>query len=75
MCIDELIGEWERKVHPGLRINLSVYVNNMLFADDQVLIQESEDNMQQAEYQLRTLCYEYSHKISTSKNKVMANKG
>lgn len=49
LYFDEFIREWKRNVNPGPTINLSAaVVNDLLFADDQVIIRESKDNLQKA---------------------------
>jgi len=53
--------------------NIPVRVDNMLlFADDQVFIQDSEDKLQKSVYILNQMCKDYNLKISTDKTKIMA---
>jgi hypothetical protein len=47
----------------------------LLFADDQILIQDKEDNLQQSIYTLHNTSKEYNFKILIQKTKVMAFKG
>ena len=47
----------------------------MLFADDQVIIADREDNLQKAVHKLNCLIKEYGLTISVQKTKSMAFKG
>jgi hypothetical protein len=47
----------------------------MLFADDQVLIADTEDNLQKGAHKLNRLIREYGSTISVQKTKSMAFKG
>jgi hypothetical protein len=44
--------------------------NTLLFADDQLIIADTEDNLQRAVYLLYSISKEYNLKIATSKTKV-----
>ena len=59
----------------GRALNRNFYLNTLLFADDQVIIQDTEDKLQKSVYILNQLSKEYNLKISTDKTKVMAFKG
>jgi len=48
----------------------NVYLNTLLFADDQVIIQDSEDKLQKSIYLLNQMCKDYNLKISTDKTKL-----
>ena len=48
-----------------LKRNLSL--NTFLFADDQVIIQDSEDKLQKSVYILNQMSEDYNLKISTDK--------
>ena len=47
----------------------------MLFADDQVVIADTEDNLQKAPHKLNRIITEYGLTISVQKTKSMAFKG
>jgi hypothetical protein len=53
----------------------NLYLNTLLFADDQVIIQDSEDKLQKSVYILSQMSNDYNPKISTDKTKIMAFKG
>jgi len=53
----------------------NLYLNTLLFADDQVIIQDSEDKLQKSLYILNQMRKEYNLKICTDKTKIMAFKG
>lgn len=73
--IDDLINKWKNEVTPGIFITRNKYVNILLYADDIVIIQNSEENLQRSVYKLSQIGKEYNLKISTRKTKVMAHKG
>ena len=53
----------------------NLYLNILLFADDKVFIQDSEDKLQKSVCILNQMCKDYNLKISTDKTKIMAFKG
>ena len=53
----------------------NIYLNTLLFADDQVIIQDSEDKLQKSVYLLNQKRKDYNLKISTDKIKITAFKG
>ena len=56
-----------------LKRNLSL--NTLLFADDQIIIQDSEDQLSKSVYILNQLSKDYNLKISADKTKKLAFKG
>jgi hypothetical protein len=53
----------------------NIYVNTLVFADDQAIIQDSEYKLQNFVYILNQLSKDYNLKISTDKTNIMAFKG
>jgi len=53
----------------------NLYLNTLLFADDQVIIQDSEDKLQKCVYILNQMSKDYNLKISTDKTKIIGFKG
>jgi len=53
----------------------NLYLNTLLFADDQVIIQDSENKLQKPVYILNQMSKDYNLKISTDKTNIMAFKG
>jgi len=53
----------------------NLYLNTLLFADDQVITQDSEDKLQKSVYILNQMSKDYNLKISMDKTKIMAFKG
>ena len=47
----------------------------MLFADEQIIIADTEDNLQKAAHELNQIITEYGLTISVQKTKLMAFKG
>jgi hypothetical protein len=53
----------------------NLFLKTLLSADDQVIIQDSEDKLQKSVHILNQVSKEYNLKISTDKTKIMAVKG
>ena len=52
------------RVTSGIQLNKSICIGSLLYADDIVLIQENEDDLQTAMFQLQEVAREYSLTIS-----------
>jgi len=53
----------------------NLYLNTFLSADDQVIIQDSEDKLQKSVYILNQMSKDYILKISADKTKIVTFKG
>ena len=73
--IDDLLRNWKHKADGGILPKRNLYLNTLLFADNQVVIQDSEDKLQKSVYILNQISKDYNFKISTDKTKIMAFKG
>lgn len=67
--LDKLILEWKINANPDVIINLSTSINNIIFADDHVIIQESYYNFPRAMQGLKTMCPLYDLRTSIGKIK------
>jgi len=65
--IDDLLRNWKHKADAGILLKGSLYLNTLPFADDQVVIQDSEDKLQKSVYILNQMRKDYNLKISTDK--------
>jgi hypothetical protein len=54
---------------PGIKIVEDAYVNTFLYADNQIILQESENALQISVHKLSQIAMEYILKISTKKSK------
>jgi hypothetical protein len=52
----------------------NLYLNTLLFADDQVITKDSEDKLKKSAHILNQLSKDYNFKISTDKTKIMVFK-
>lgn len=50
-------------------------IKTILFADDQVIFAELEDDLQRAVFSLKKVADDYGIKLSAEKSKIMAFKG
>ena len=73
--MNEIITKWENKEKPGIRISRRKQLSTLLFADDQVIISDTEDNLQKETFRLNKIAIDYGLTISKHKTKTMAFKG
>ena len=73
--MNEIITQWQKEVPASIQLSRKAKLNTFLFADDQVIISNTEDNLQKAIFKLNNLITEYGLSISTNKTKTMAFKG
>jgi len=50
ICIADLLRNWKHKADAGIMLKRKLYLNTLLFADDQVIIKDSEDKLQKSVY-------------------------
>jgi hypothetical protein len=67
-----MIRRWKAEIKTGIKLNDRICINTMLSADDQVILQESESDLQMSVYKLHQLYSEYNMKISLTKTKTLA---
>jgi hypothetical protein len=53
--MDAIIKRWRGGNHGGISINRNMILDTLLFAEDQVLIASSEDELQQVIYNLQKM--------------------
>jgi hypothetical protein len=73
--IDDLLRNWKHKADSGILLKRNLYLNTLLFADDQVTIQDTKDKLHKSVHILHQINKDYNLKISTTKTKVQAFKG
>jgi ribosomal protein RSM22 (predicted rRNA methylase) len=73
--LDEIITKWQNQDITGVKLSKNQQLSTLLFVDDQVIIADTEDNLQKAVYKLNQIITEYSLTISVQKAKSMAFKG
>jgi hypothetical protein len=52
---DDVLRELKNKINSGIKLTNNVTVNMLLFADDMVILQENEDNLQKSMYEVQKL--------------------
>jgi hypothetical protein len=62
-------------LHLLIKLKRNIYLNTLLFADDQIIIHDSEDKLQKSVHLSNQMSKDYNLKISTDKTKIMAFKG
>ena len=53
--IDDLLRNWKHKVDAGIVLKRNLYLNTLCFADDQVIVQDSEDKLHKSVYILNQM--------------------
>jgi hypothetical protein len=69
LYLDEFIRIWLQKLKLSKYFKELVF-NTLLFADNQLIIADTEDNLQRVVYLLYSISKEYNLEIATSKTKV-----
>jgi hypothetical protein len=69
--INEVIKDWNQIYTKGINIQNNAKLNTILFADDQVIIANSEDNLQRGVFTLNNTLNRFGMTISCKKSKVM----
>jgi len=70
--INKIIQEFKTVIKKGIQINNRKLVNTILYADDQILIATSEDDLQTMAHHLNLIARKYKMTISSTKIKSMA---
>jgi hypothetical protein len=73
--VNEIISEWDNNDIKGLKISGNTEIKTLLFADDQVIMAESENLLQKSVHKLEKTTSKYGLTISTNKTKTMAFRG
>jgi hypothetical protein len=74
LYIDDIIRRWQIELKDKFYIN-SIEINTLLFADDQVILANSENNLQRAIHRLNVISKDYNMRISIDKTKVLTLRG
>ena len=69
LYLDEVIRIWLQKLKASKYFKELIF-NTLLFADDQFIISDTQDNLQNAVYLLHNISKEYNLEIATTKTKV-----
>jgi hypothetical protein len=74
LYLDEVIRIWLQKLKLSKYFKELIF-STLLFADDQLIIADTKDNLQRAVYLLYSISKEYNLEIATSKTKVFGFTG
>lgn len=75
LYINRILEEWKSINPKYIRLGKNKYMNTILFADDQVLLADSEERLQENITKLNTVLKKYNMNISKNKTKAMAMQG
>ena len=73
--INKNIQEFKTVIKKGIQLNNRKLVNTILYADDQILMATSDDDLQTMVYHLNLTARKYKMTISSTKTKAMATWG
>ena len=73
--LGEIITKWQKQDITGIKLSKHQQLSTLLFADDQVIIADREDNLQRAAHKLNQTITEYGLTICVQKTKSMAFRG
>jgi len=73
--LDEIITKWQNHNITGIKLSKNQQLSTLLFEDDQVIIADTEDNLQKSAHKLNQIITEYGLTVSLEKTKSMAFKG
>jgi hypothetical protein len=74
--LDEIIKKKKKEHITGIKLSINQQLSTLLFAgDDQVIIADTEDNLQKAAHKLNQIITGYGLSIPVEKTKSMAFKG
>jgi endonuclease/exonuclease/phosphatase family metal-dependent hydrolase len=75
--LDDMIRKWKSQIKTGIVIkeDSGDALNCLIFADDLIVLQESEDDLQRSLFELDKIGQDYNLIISSSKTRVMAFRG
>jgi hypothetical protein len=73
--LDEIITKWTTEDFTGITLSKNKQLLTLLFADDQVIISNTDDNIQKAAHKLNQTITEYGLNVSEQKTKSMSFKG
>jgi len=73
--LDEIITKSQKEDITGIKLSKNQQLSTLLFADDQVIIADRQDNLQRPAHKLNQIITEYGLTISVQKTKSMAFRG
>ena len=73
--INKIIQEFKLAIKKGIQLNNRKILNTILYADDQILMATSEDELQTMVHQLNLIARKYKMTISSTKTKSMTMRG
>lgn len=53
--VEDLVRNWKTEVHQGIQMDRNCYMNVIMYADNVIILQNSEDNLQRSIHKLHEL--------------------
>jgi hypothetical protein len=63
ICMDNITERWRKGNHGGMPICRNLNLDTLIFADDQLIVEQNEDELQQAVYNLQVTASEFNMSI------------
>jgi hypothetical protein len=70
--MNEIIVKWNQIYTKGIAFSTTTKINTLLFADDQVIIADLEDNLQRGVFTVQNIAKKLGMEISPEKSETMA---
>jgi transcription initiation factor TFIIIB Brf1 subunit/transcription initiation factor TFIIB len=74
MYLDEIVTKWQKQDITGIKLSKNQQPSKLLLADNQVILADTEDNLQKAAHKFKRIITEYGLTISVQKTKSIAFK-
>jgi hypothetical protein len=75
MYLDEIITKWQKEDTKGIALSKNQQLLTLLFADEHLIILNTDDNLLKAAYKLRQILTEHGIIISVQKTKLITSTG
>ena len=67
MYLDKIIQEWKLTNLPGIKLDINILLQTLIFADGQLLLAKSQDDSQRSVHKPQPILTKYNMKILETK--------
>lgn len=75
ICMNDIFREWSLTAHGGIPANTNLKLDPIVFADDRVILADSEYELQLSVYNLQNIAKEFNMEISAEETRIMPFQG
>jgi hypothetical protein len=73
--MNDIFREWSLTAHGGIPANTNLKLDPIVFADDRVILADSEYELQLSVYNLQNIAKEFNMEISAEETRIMPFQG